>query len=42
MLAAQIVGNVAGGCVCCCAKRALAQGSRTIAILCLVLSWFVS
>eukprot|EP00250_Pteridium_aquilinum_P018230 c23997_g1_i1 orf=262-924(+) len=43
LLVAQIIANACGGCICCCSKRSVAPPSshttRTLAILCLVLSW---
>lgn len=41
LLVAQIIANACGGCVCCCTNRNVPMSgtTRTVAILCLVLSW---
>eukprot|EP00249_Psilotum_nudum_P006158 c19497_g1_i2 orf=672-1211(+) len=41
LLIGQVVANASGGCVCCCTNRAepLSDPHKTIAVLCLVLSW---
>ena len=41
ILAAQTISNIGGGCACCCVKQTLPPSSRTTAILCLIISWYV-
>lgn len=41
LLVSQIIANACGGCICCCKNHTLPSSStsKTVAILCLVLSW---
>jgi len=39
LLVAQLIANAATGCVCCCGHRYSSGCKKTIAIICLVISW---
>lgn len=39
LLAAQLIANAAPGCVCCCGGLYSSSCKKTIAIICLVISW---